>query len=453
MLECKDVRPLLAEYEAGSLPEEQAAQMADHLLLCPICAAALEDLRRAQERAAMSQVDALFSAAPRSLGTPNPLAAEKAAPAPDAHAPAAAAEDAPEPVSVTEAAPRRKLPRWGKVLLALGALVTVLGIGVGVLWSLEVFAIRDRVKSGDGRLVAVIYEGTAQGEAGFRVRLWDTEKKEWYDEVAFLDAAYQQMQWAPNGVYLAVGYENYAQKDTAEVLLMSAEGVMNINLYAKLQSKMNSAEGYLGNTPLVDVPDCSVLGWMPDGSALLLTAQGEVDTNIDPDYGIEFAGAGSSTVQPRASRQYMDATAVSGVLSFDVNSYQLTVLSGFGLVSDSEAALWQLQLRSRFYQYMEGKLLPVSGAEFFSRSRQEAFDEDALLRLPQLVQDGVTLYCFYDMGADTGDTGFSAVETDLSLLAGLEDAGGILLVQCHGSTLEDPVEFACLVIPYGGAAQ
>ena len=450
MLECKEVRPLLAEYEAGTLPEEQAAQVADHLLLCPICAAALEDLRRAGDRPVIT-AEVPSPAAPRSLGTQDPLAEQKAAPAEEV--PAEEEAQAITNAQVLEAAPRKKLPRWGKVLIALGALVLVLGICVGVLWSLEVFAIRDWVKSGDGRLVAVIYEGTAEGEAGFRLRLWDREKKSWYDEVAFLDADYHRMLWAPGGVYLAVDYENQAQKDTVAVLVMAAEGVLPINLYSKLQVQMTSTEGYLGNTPLVGVPDCSVLGWMPDGSALLLAAEGTVDTNIDPDYGIDFAGAGSSTVQLRASLQYIYATAASGVLSFDVNSYQVTVLSGFGLVSDSEAALWQLQLRSRFYQYMEGKLLPVSGTEFFSRSRQEAFDEDALLRLPQLIQDGVTLYCFYDMSADTGDAAFSAVETDLSLLAGLEDAGGILLVQCHGSTLEDPVEFACLVIPYGGAAQ
>ena len=53
MLECKDVRPLLADYEAGNLPAEQAGQMEDHLLLCPICAAALEDLRREKDRAAV----------------------------------------------------------------------------------------------------------------------------------------------------------------------------------------------------------------------------------------------------------------------------------------------------------------------------------------------------------------------------------------------------------------
>ena len=454
MLECKEVRPLLAEYEAGTLPEEQAAQMADHLLLCPICAAALEDLRRAQERAVVMPTPAPSSAAPRSLGTADPLAAEKTASVPEADEPAPAEEVPAESAQIVEAAPRKKLPRWGKVLIALGALVLVLGICVGVLWSMEIFAIRDWVKSGDGRLVAVIYEGTAEGEAGFRLRLWDREKKSWYDEVAFLDADYHRMLWAPGGVRLAVDYENQAQKDTVEVLVMAAEGVQPINLYSKLQVQMTSTEGYLGNTPLVGVPDCSVLGWMPDGSALLLAAEGTVDTNIDPDYGIDFAGAGSSTVQPRASLQYIDATAASGVLAFDVNSYQLTVLSGFGLVSDGEVALQQLRLRSRFISYMEGRLLPVSGAEFFSKSRQEFFDEDALLRLPQLVKDGVRLYYFYDRGEATGNmVEFSYMKDDLSLLAGLEDAGGILLVQCHGSTLEDPVEFACLVIPYGGAAQ
>ena len=445
MLECKEVRPLLAEYEAGSLPEEQAAQVADHLLLCPICAAALEELRRAQERAAMPQVDALFSAAPRSLGTADPLAAEKAAPAPEADEPAPAAEDAPEPAPVTEAAPRRKLPRWGKVILALGALVTVLGICVGVLWSLEVFAIRDRVKSDDGRLVAVIYEGTAQGEAGFRVRLWDTEKKEWYDEVAFLDAAYHRMQWAPNGVYLAVDYENYAQKDTAEVLLMSAEGVMNINLYAKLQSKMTSAEGYLGNTPLVDVPDCSVLGWMPDSSALLLTAQGEVDTNIDPDYGIEFAGAGSSTVQPRASLQYIDATAASGVLSFDVNSYQVTVLSGFGIEPITNAETQKNWMWNQFSNYM----LEERSVYLEPNTQELWYGEQALLELPRVIAENlsVDLYTY-----NAQNDAFAPLERELSQVSGLESANNVLLVLMHGGSLQDPVYQAYLILPFSAVA-
>ena len=104
MLECKDVRPYLAEYEAGSLPEEQAAQMADHLLLCPICAAALEDLRRGQDRAALM---------------------------PPAPSPAAQQESA----QAEEAAPCRKLPRWGKVLLALGALVLIAALAVAALYT------------------------------------------------------------------------------------------------------------------------------------------------------------------------------------------------------------------------------------------------------------------------------------------------------------------------------
>lgn len=105
MLECKDVRPFLAEYEAGTLPEEQAAQMADHLLLCPICAAALEDLRHAQECAAVMP------------------------------SPAAETEDAAETAQVAETVPKQKLPRWGKALIAFGALVLIAAIVVAVLYT------------------------------------------------------------------------------------------------------------------------------------------------------------------------------------------------------------------------------------------------------------------------------------------------------------------------------
>lgn len=104
MLECKDVRPYLAEYEAGTLPEDRAAQMAEHLLLCPICAAALEDLRRGQDRAALL-----------------PPVAE----------PAAQQESAQR----EEAAPKTKLPRWGKILLAFGVLVLIAALAVAALYT------------------------------------------------------------------------------------------------------------------------------------------------------------------------------------------------------------------------------------------------------------------------------------------------------------------------------
>ena len=106
MLECKDVRPYLAEYEAGTLPEEQAAQMADHLLLCPICAAALEDLRREKDRAAVM-----------------PAAAT-----------ALEVADASDSIQVCASAPRRKLPRWGKALIIFGVLALMLALVVGVLY-------------------------------------------------------------------------------------------------------------------------------------------------------------------------------------------------------------------------------------------------------------------------------------------------------------------------------
>ena len=440
MLECKDVRPLLAEYEAGTLPEEQAAQVAEHLLLCPICAAALEDLRRAGDRPVIT-AEAPSPAAPRSLGTQDPLAEQKAAPAEEVPAEAQAITNA----QVLEAAPRKKLPRWGKVLIALGALVLVLGICVGVLWSMEVFAIRDWVKSDDGRLVAVIYEGTAEGEAGFRLRLWDREKKSWYDEVAFLDAAYHRMLWAPGGVYLAVDYENQAQKDTVAVLVMAAEGVLPINLYSKLQVQMTSTEGYLGNTPLVGAPDCSVLGWMPDGSALLLAAEGTVDTNIDPDYGIDFAGAGSSTVQPRASLQYIDATAASGVLAFDVNSYQLTVLSGFGIEPITNAETQKNWMWNQFSNYMfEERLVYLD-----PNMKELWYGEQALLELPRVIAENlpVNLYTY-----NAQNDAFAPLERALSQVSGLESANNVLLVLMHGGSLRDPVYQAYLILPFSAVA-
>ena len=106
MLECKDVRPLLADYEAGNLPAEQAGQMEDHLLLCPICAAALEDLRREKDRAAVM-----------------PAAAS-----------ALEVADVAESTQVCVSAPRRKLSRWGKAIMILGVLALVLALTVGVLY-------------------------------------------------------------------------------------------------------------------------------------------------------------------------------------------------------------------------------------------------------------------------------------------------------------------------------
>ena len=108
MLECKEIRSLLADYAAGILDEETAAKVADHLLLCPICAGELERLGQPAEEAPAP----VQPAEARSFATEDPLAAQKAA------APAAA--------------PKKKLRRRTKVLLVVLALLLVL-VGICTL--------------------------------------------------------------------------------------------------------------------------------------------------------------------------------------------------------------------------------------------------------------------------------------------------------------------------------
>ena len=139
MLECKEIRSLLADYAEGRLDHETAAKVADHLLLCPICAGELERLGQPAEEAPAPAQEPVA----QSLGTTDPFAAQKAA-APVQESPAedAASAEAPAPA----AAPKKKMRRRTKVLLALLALLLVLGIGIGILHSRDVFDIRDALE-------------------------------------------------------------------------------------------------------------------------------------------------------------------------------------------------------------------------------------------------------------------------------------------------------------------
>ncbi len=446
MLECKEVRPLLADYEAGNLPAERVGQVADHLLLCPICAAALEDLRREKDRPAAAP----SPAAPRSLGTQDPLAGKTPAAVAPEQTPAPAEETAEQEsvaAQATQVAPARKLRLRTVVFLGLAVLLVLVGVCAGILYSRGFFDIRDWAKSEDGRFVAVVYEGTEDGEDGFRIRLWDTKEKGWYDELAFLDGDYHRMLWAPDGVRLAVEYRNSAGKDTAEVLLMTEEAVKNVSLYARMKSDLDRAGGYLGKTPLVDVPDCRILGWMPNCYILLLAAEGVVDTNIDPDFGVDYAGSGSTPIQPRAGTN--NGQIATGCLAVDTNWFNLEVLYGFGISTGTQDSYQQSQLASRFSSHMM-----IPGSSFGKQNRQEFFDLEALLQLPQLVQDGIKIQLYYDLGDSMpAAQAFVPFEADLSLLTELESAQGILLVLCREQYLQDPVQEAYLILPYSGVVQ
>ena len=440
MMECKEIRSLLADYAEGRLDHESAAQVADHLLLCPICAGELERLGQPAEEAPAP----VQTAEARSFATEDPLAAQKAA-APVQESPAEddASAEAPAPAD----APKKKMRRRNKVLLVLLALLLVLGIGAGVLYSLDVFAIQDWEKTGDKDFAAVVYKGARPGDKeGFRVRLWNGKGKEWYDEVAFYDVAYRKLVWSPSGVYLAVEYTDATGKTQVEVLAMLQEGAAPVSPNAYLRRIIEQNAGCLGEVPLTEVPDCSILGWLPDSSALLLAAEGVVDTEIDPDFGV-------TPIQPRSGSE--GALKASGCLAFFTNGWTVDVLYGFGVLTDSDTAAQQKRLENRFMTYMSGQVVQDPENDFFRKKRESFFGEEALLQLHQVARDGGKLYLYYItedyINEDVIVFGnVFLIEGDLSLLTELSSADGILLMLCRAKFAQDPVEEAHLIIPYSG---
>ena len=439
MMECKEIRSLLADYAEGRLDHETTAQVADHLLLCPICAGELERLGQpAEEAPAPAQAPVA-----QSLGTTDPLAAQKA----EDTAEVAAQEDSAE-VPASAAAPKKKMRRRNKVLLVLLALLLVLGVAAVFLHSRDAFAIQDWEKTGDKSFAAVVYKGARPGDKeGFRVRLWNGKGKEWHDEVAFYDVAYRKLVWSPNGVYLAVEYTDATGKTQVEVLAMLQEGAAPFSPNAYLRRMMERNAGCLGEVPLAEVPDCNILGWLPDSSALLLAAEGVVDTEIDPDFGV-------TPIQPRNGSE--GALKASGCLAFFTNSWTVDVLYGFGVRTDSDTAAQQNRLENRFMNYMTEQVMQDPENDFFGKKRESFFEEEALLQLHQVARDGGKLFLYYATedrsDIDTITLGrIIPIEGDLSLLTELSSAEGILLMLCRAKFAQDPVEEAHLIIPYSGA--
>lgn len=387
MLECKDIRPLLPEYAAGTLAEETARQVADHLLLCPICAAALEQRRAAEYRAPMAQP---VMGLPR---TTPPEPTKKASEAKEEPAP----QTSPEPAEVPaaeEAAPTEKqsrLSRRGKVLLMLVALLMVLGTVVALLISRDVFSIRDRVLSADESWTAVMYRGAEKGtEDGFRIRLWT--KGDWERETVFHGMEYQKMVWSPDGRFLALELLDQAGKST--VYVMDTQYQREGNIAALLETYLSQTEGYFGNSFLTDVPACTILQWLPDSSALLVAGEGAVDTDVDPDYGIQFAGSTASSDQwIEFTPGQWDSTyilvsnntaspeipTVSGYFSYLPETGAIQNIIGFGTPAyDEEAHLDSLQEIAK--QFGNTTMMTTGMNEVY-------YQTDALVELAKLPRD------------------------------------------------------------------
>lgn len=330
MLQCNDIRALLPDYAAGKLEEHTAVQVAEHLLTCPVCAGALEHLEQAACHAPAPAAEV------RGFETKDPLAGEKAAVAKE-QAPATAAEDpAYKQESAarqsTELIPKRKLRRRTKVLIALAVLLAIC-VCVGILHTREAFAIRDWEKTGDGSFAAVIYAGAESGEKdGFRVRLWNGTKKEWHDEVAFYDAAYRKTVWSPNGRFAAVEFTDTEGHD--RVYIIDIYRLTSADLQTVLEGYLQQNDGYFDETPLVVAPSCRILQWLPDSNRLLIAAEGKVDTNIDPDYGIELASNWSFSINTGVQINNVilngKAQTVSGYFAYEVDFFDIENIVGFG---------------------------------------------------------------------------------------------------------------------------
>lgn len=434
MLECKEIRSFLADYAAGILDEETAAKVADHLLLCPICAGELERLEQPVEEVPVP----VQPAEARSFATEDPLAAQKAA-APVQESPAEDAASAEAPAS---AAPKKKLRRRTKILLALLALLLVLGIGIGILHSRDVFDIRHWVKSSEGRFTAVVYAGDGEAKNGFRIRLWDSETKQWMEEIAFQNAEYGQMHWSEDSVYLAVSYIDEIGADQTVTVGLTQEGLLIFYLQEWLENYLYATGGYFGETPLTGVPSCRVLHWMPGSRKLLLYAEGVVDTEVDPNYGIELAETDKIRSQEDAGN------LVNGYFVVDIDKMEIQVLTGFGLSGSREIAQQQDRLFSKFFSFHYADTM----TDVFQGKKREVYHGgEALLHLYRMTEQQDILQMYYYMGDDlAAEQAFAELQPDLSVLQQIKQTDGIMLVLIHAKEQEDPITHAFLILPYGG---
>lgn len=435
MLECKDIRPLLPEYAAGTLAEDVARQVEDHLLLCPICAGILEQLRAAEYHAPLIQpVMGLPRTTPPEIKK-QPSEAEKAS----APQPETASAPQPKETPAEEALPKKqpRLSRRGKVLLALAALLVALGVLLALLISRDVFSIRDRVPTADKSWTAVMYRGAEKGaKDGFRIRLWTDG--DWARETVFHGMEYKQMVWSPDGRFLALELLDQGGKST--VYVMDTQYQQEGNLAALLETYLSQTEGLFGNSFLSDVPACTILQWLPDSSALLVAGEGTVDTEVDPDYGIQFAGStASSGTGSNETTVYSnpDLTTVSGYFSYLPETGEIQNIIGFGTPAyegeeeqtqnDVQKAMRDLLKRTKTYE--------LSGYQLY-----EYFGQAALLQAFYLKAEGALEVDMVDLKEQT------ITKVDPYTLTYLKQLDNLTLLIAR-TPRENKLYYAYLLIP------
>lgn len=442
MLDCKEVRPRLSEYLAGSLEADVARQMQDHLLTCPVCAAELERLQTEgykQEHRVSVPV------------TKDPLEGKRpATPAPAPQAP----QPEPELVTVQAEAPKQKPPRrkagkkkpWRIVAAALlvVALVAAVVLGTGVLKE------DPGLCSPNGAYVAVMQPGVGQEKDGFSVQLRDAASEKPLGSAAMHNCTWRNMIWSDSSKYLAVEYTD--AQDVSSVFVMLADDPANWktgNLEMMLVQHLNATEGRFGNTFISRITEISLLTWMPGTDVLVLYMEGMVDTDIDPDFGL--SPAGNSQVQPRDDT----ASRTGGCVAINMSCSAIQVLNGFGIMADDDSET--VSKREDLETWMYGLIQNQEGEEIFlNHKMQMIYGLDALLELPNVVQQEVAVHlvaCEWGVRAGTGDvivtTGYH-LGTDLQLLTNVTSVQDVALFLLHHGTEDGPLTHAYLVVPYEG---
>lgn len=451
MLECKDIRSLLPDYAAGNLAEDTARQVEDHLLLCPICAGMLEQLRAAEYRAPLIQPAGLPRTTPPKIKQ-EPLAAGKdsAPKTPAAQEAAHAPEEDPAPAEVEPSANKSRLSRRSKVLLALAVPVMILGVVLALLISRDVFSIRDRAYSADKSRIAVMYQGAEKGaKDGFRIRLWTDG--DWERETVFYNMEYRSMVWSPDGRFLAL--ELLDQDGKSAVYMMDTQRRHEGGLTALLETYLHETDGLFGNAFLADVPACTILRWLPDSSALLVAGEGTLDTEVDPDYSIRFAGGSTENsndrlvLSPNAAEStetavYIstDITTVSGYFAYVPETGQIQNIIGFGTPAydgedDSTGP-------SETQKNMEALFKTTQAQELLGWNVITHYGQQALLLVPYLQQEGRLEVYIVNSGNE------SVFGTDLQALTELPNGDHVVLVtRCDGKVTPE-VYKGYLLIPY-----
>lgn len=360
-MECKEIRSLLPAYEAGTLDSETARQVANHLLVCPICAGALEQ----------SRADACCAPVIRPGGLPRTTPPEKKQDPAPAEEPPATPPAAPPQAEAEPARPKKKsrLSRRHKLLLALTPLV-ILGAVLALLLSRDVFSIRARMRTADGAWTAVLYQGAEAGsDSGFRIRLWTDG--DWDSETAFYGMEYTEMEWSPDGRYLAVAF---LEEGLSRIYIIDSLQQENYDMKQHLERYLTAHDNYMGDVPLTGLPACTLLGWLPDSSGLLVAATGTVDTVVDPNYGIELA-AGADTAAGEIFSINLGDPTVSGYFTYIPQLAAFTNITGFGQQSEDQRLQSLKEIRAEFYSYA----LSDTGT-----AMEVYYQSDALIELAKL---------------------------------------------------------------------